>query len=179
MSDESDDKGPIPYERFAEVNRQLREAQARLTAIETAHKAEVSAIERRAAKLQADHEAATKRATELEGAVEAERLGVHIARAGVADPDLVDLVRAKYLATDPEKRPEFAEWYGEWAKEKPYLAPSTTTTAAPPPKQAPPTPPNKGAEKASPDVLQRVGALSAQEYEANRAAILKEMGYST
>lgn len=177
MGDESDDKGPVPYERFAEVNRQLREAQARLTSIETAHKAEVSAIEKRASKLAADHEAATKRATELEGAVEAERLGVHIARAGVADPDLVDLVRAKYLATDPEKRPEFAEWYGEWAKEKPYLAPPSTTAA--PPKQPPPTPPNKGAEKVSPDVLQRVGALSSQEYEANRAAILKEMGYTT
>lgn len=176
MPDE-DTEQTIPYTRFAEVNKALKEATARLESIEAAHKAELSVWEKRAAKVQADHEAAVKRATELEQAVESERLGVHIARAGVADPDLVDLVRTKYLATDPKERPEFGAWYSEWAKEKPYLQGAAAPAATQ--KQAPPTPPNKGAKAVTPDTIERLAQLSPSEYAANRDAVLKELGFTT
>lgn len=135
MADEFDDddnneKGPVSYERFHKVNQARKEAKARLESIEASHRAELALIEKRAAKFQTDHEAAVKRATELEQAVEAERLGSAFAGLGLTDPDLRDFVRGKYLAVPADEkgaRPPVDKWFSEYAKEKPYLQPSTTT----------------------------------------------------
>jgi hypothetical protein len=137
MADEEKEPAPIPYYRFAEVNRQLADAKRALEETTAKHndalkeyEIRVKHAEKRVSQFQTDHEAAVKRATELEQAVEAERLGSAFAGLGLTDPDLRDFVRGKYLAVAPDEkgaRPPVDKWFSEYAKEKPYLQPSTTT----------------------------------------------------
>lgn len=105
----AEDPGPIPYTRFAEVN-------ARLKASEEA--AKVAA---------ARAEAAEKRAQELEGAVESERIGAAIALAGVRHPKAAETLRGLYTST-PD-RPPFADWYAAFVKENPWFNPGGAPVA--------------------------------------------------
>lgn len=175
-----DDKGPVPYERFAETRRELA---ALKTAAETATAslAQITAERDAAAREAAEAKAA---ATQHADALDRFRAAVGV---GLTDPSVIEAAEWAWSRQPVEGRAPFGEaltaWRAEPAKApavlRPWFAPS-----APPPSGAPPAPlardpaPPAGQSPApltySPDVIDRL--IREGKYSQHREAIARELG---
>jgi hypothetical protein len=181
--DGADDKGPIPYERFAATRRELADAKARATAAETAAAAATKAAEQYAAQVAA----AAAEAAALASRHDRYRTSVG---AGLTDPDVIAAAEWAYdrhVAAEPDaaKRPTYADALTGWRAKpeeaplvlRPFLA---TANGSPPPSNrtpradpAPPTTPTGVGGAYTPDRIDELRRTG--QYAAHRDAIMASM----
>lgn len=145
-----DDKGPVPYERFAETRRELA------TAKEAAAAAAAALTAATEAAILAAREAVEARARATSHATALERFRAAVG-VGLTDPEVVDAAVWAYERQPAEGRPAFGEALSAWRADpskapavlRPWFAGagSTPPPAAPP---APPAPPAPGRDPAPP-----------------------------
>jgi len=149
--------GPVPYTRFAEVNRQLGEAKA----VAEAAKAESAAAKAAATEWEGKHAAAaaewgTERA---------------IMQRGITDAEGLAVAKTLFNMVPPEARPAegIAGWLGAMTAEtapvalRGYLRPGAAPAAAPPPANA----------GATGRPTETTGVVTQQAYLAARAEAQK------
>lgn len=180
-----DDKGPVPYDRFAAARRELAAART-----------ELDAVKATAASVTADRDAAAARAVAAEQAAathaqELERYRAAVG-AGITDPDVYEATKWAYDRMPAADRPEFgaalATWRAEPAKAPAVLrpwfgsapaTPGATTPASPPPTGDPAPPGGKSPAPPAytPDVVARI--LAEGKYAEHRSGIAEAMRGST
>ena len=183
-----DDKGPVPYERFAETRRELAAVK---TAAETAA---ASLAQVTAARDAATREAAEAKATATQHAEALDRFRSAVG-AGLTDPSVIEAAEWAWSRQPAEGRPPFGEalttWRAEPAKApavlRPWFAPPAEPAAAAPAPGAPPAPPARdpappaGHTPApltySPDVIDRI--MREGTYVQHREAIMRELAGTT
>lgn len=182
--DGADDKGPIPYERFAATRRELADAKSRAAAAETAAAAATKAAEQYAAQV------ASKAAEADAAAARHDRYRTSVG-AGLTDPDVIAAAEWAYdrhvaAEPDPAKRPTYADALTGWraAPEsaplvlRPFLvpggAPGTSDAArAPRTDPAPPTVATGVGAAYTPDRINEL--IRTGQYSAHRDAIMASM----
>ena len=181
--DSTDDKGPIPYERFAATRRELAEAKARATAAETAAAAATKAAEQYAAQV------AASAAEAAAAAARHDRYRTSVG-VGLTDPDVIAAAEWAYdrhVSAEPDsaKRPTYADALAEWRSNpesaplvlRPFLATASGSNTAQPrtPRTdpAPPATPNGSGAAYTPERISEL--IRTGQYGAHRDAIMASM----
>ena len=184
----TDDKGPVPYDRFAEMARRAS------TAKDEAAAATAALTAAQAAAATATQEAATARAAATAHQQALERFRSAVA-AGLTDPEVVDAAVWAYERQPAEGRPEFGAALESWRAEptkapavlRPWFAPPAApaaaapapgaTTAPPARDPAPPAGHTPAPLTYSPDVIDRIKREGT--YAQHREAIMRELAGTT
>ena len=174
-----DDKGPIPYERFASTRRELADARARAAAAETAAAAATKAAEQYAAQV------ATTAAAAAALAARHDRYRTSVG-AGLTDPDVIaaaEWAYERHVGAEPDaaKRPSYADALAAWRAKpaeapivlRPFLVPGVGPSPVARTDPAPATTPTGVGGAYTPERINEL--IRTGQYAAHRAAIAASM----